>query len=110
MLASSDRGGSHSKMLFDSRVQSGWSADTRGGNEGWYSALSVTAERNALKMLRLHFATRRLRTGGESGIRTRGGLLTLTRFPGVRLKPLIHLSGGRQFNAASLRSCRGSWP
>ena len=31
--------------------------------------------------------------GGEGGIRTRGGLLTLTRFPGVRLKPLIHLSG-----------------
>ena len=31
-------------------------------------------------------------TGGEGGIRTRGGLLTLTRFPGVRLKPLIHLS------------------
>lgn len=31
--------------------------------------------------------------GGESGIRTRGGLLTHTRFPGVRLKPLIHLSG-----------------
>ena len=30
--------------------------------------------------------------GGESGIRTRGGLLTHTRFPGVRLKPLIHLS------------------
>ena len=30
--------------------------------------------------------------GGEGGIRTRGGLLTLTRFPGVRLKPLIHLS------------------
>ena len=32
-------------------------------------------------------------SGGESGIRTRGGLLTHTRFPGVRLKPLIHLSG-----------------
>ena len=31
--------------------------------------------------------------GGEGGIRTRGGLLTHTRFPGVRLKPLIHLSG-----------------
>jgi hypothetical protein len=31
-------------------------------------------------------------SGGEGGIRTRGGLLTLTRFPGVRLKPLIHLS------------------
>src|SRR5450755_4381666 len=33
--------------------------------------------------------------GGEGGIRTRGGCLALTRFPGVRLKPLIHLSGGR---------------
>jgi hypothetical protein len=30
--------------------------------------------------------------GGQGGIRTRGGLLTHTRFPGVRLKPLIHLS------------------
>src|SRR5450759_621006 len=30
--------------------------------------------------------------GGERGIRTPEGLLTLTRFPGVRLKPLIHLS------------------
>ena len=36
--------------------------------------------------------------GGESGIRTRGGLLTPTRFPGVRLKPLIHLSGARNSN------------
>ena len=35
---------------------------------------------------------RGLGIGGEGGIRTRGGLLTLTRFPGVRLKPLIHLS------------------
>ena len=33
-----------------------------------------------------------LRSGGQGGIRTRGGLLTHTRFPGVRLKPLIHLS------------------
>lgn len=32
--------------------------------------------------------------GGGSGIRTRGGLLTHTRFPGVRLKPLIHPSAG----------------
>jgi hypothetical protein len=31
-------------------------------------------------------------SGGAGGIRTRGGLLTLTRFPGVRLKPLIHRS------------------
>ena len=30
--------------------------------------------------------------GGAGGIRTRGGLLTHTRFPGVRLKPLIHRS------------------
>ena len=30
--------------------------------------------------------------GGEGGIRTRGGMLSHTRFPGVRLKPLIHLS------------------
>ena len=31
-------------------------------------------------------------TGGEGGIRTLGRLLTYTRFPGVRLKPLIHPS------------------
>ena len=34
--------------------------------------------------------------GGERGIRTLGRLLTYTRFPGVRLKPLIHLSGKRE--------------
>ena len=33
-----------------------------------------------------------LQSGGAGGIRTRGGLLTHTRFPGVRLKPLIHRS------------------
>jgi hypothetical protein len=32
-------------------------------------------------------------TGGERGIRTPDRLLTYTRFPGVRLQPLIHLSG-----------------
>jgi hypothetical protein len=32
--------------------------------------------------------------GGESGIRTHGTLLTYTRFPSVRLKPLGHLSLG----------------
>lgn len=31
-------------------------------------------------------------TGGERGIRTPDRRLTYTRFPGVRLKPLIHLS------------------
>ena len=42
-------------------------------------------------------------TGGESGIRTRGGLLTHTRFPGVRLKPLIHPSArdGQEFYRAA---------
>ena len=35
-------------------------------------------------------------SGGEGGIRTRGGFLAPTRFPGVRLKPLIHLSCGAQ--------------
>src|SRR5512137_2611213 len=32
------------------------------------------------------------RSGGESGIRTHDGLLTHTHFPGVRLRPLGHLS------------------
>src|SRR2546425_5648463 len=35
--------------------------------------------------------------GGESGIRTHEALLTLTRFPSVRLKPLGHLSGSGAF-------------
>ncbi len=34
--------------------------------------------------------------GGEGGIRTPVGILSQTRFPGVRLKPLIHLSEGRE--------------
>ena len=41
--------------------------------------------------------------GGEGGIRTRGRLLTYTRFPGVRLKPLIHLSVQRRILACSPR-------
>src|SRR5205814_3042588 len=40
-------------------------------------------------------------TGGESGIRTHGTLLTYTRFPSVRLKPLGHLSGRSGFNASA---------
>ena len=35
--------------------------------------------------------------GGESGIRTHGTLLTYTRFPSVRLKPLGHLSAALRF-------------
>lgn len=34
--------------------------------------------------------------GGERGIRTLGTLLTYTRFPSVRLKPLGHLSCERE--------------
>ena len=33
------------------------------------------------------------KTGGQRGIRTLERLLTVTHFPGVRLKPLGHLSG-----------------
>ena len=36
--------------------------------------------------------------GGERGIRTLEGLLTLTPLAGVRLRPLGHLSGGRNHN------------
>ena len=34
--------------------------------------------------------------GGDGGIRTLDTLLTYTHFPGVRLKPLSHLSAARQ--------------
>ena len=54
--------------------------------------------------------------GGEGGIRTRGELLAPTRFPGVRLKPLIHLSGADEFSPrasvrglAASREARGGW-
>src|SRR4051794_27146687 len=43
--------------------------------------------------------------GGETGIRTPDRLLTYTRFPGVRLKPLIHLSGGEP-NYSKLHASR----
>ncbi|CAM2186738.1 hypothetical protein PSAC2689_70014 [Paraburkholderia sacchari] len=51
----------------------------------------------------IDFAGFLLNSGGERGIRTPDRLLTYTRFPGVRLKPLIHLSGGRRSIADSLR-------
>lgn len=49
--------------------------------------------RSHAKSLLNQEAEQALQCGGEGGIRTRGRLLTYTRFPGVRLKPLIHLSG-----------------
>jgi site-specific DNA recombinase len=50
--------------------------------------------RSHAKSLLNQEAEQALQCGGEGGIRTRGRLLTYTRFPGVRLKPLIHLSSG----------------
>jgi hypothetical protein len=46
------------------------------------------------------FYARHTLIGGESGIRTHGTLLTYTRFPSVRLKPLGHLSEALDFTAA----------
>lgn len=51
--------------------------------------------RRPLPMLRTCAVRVTLESGGESGIRTHGRLLTYTRFPGVHLRPLGHLSGGR---------------
>jgi hypothetical protein len=39
-----------------------------------------------------------LESGGERGIRTPGRLLTYSRFPGVRFKPLSHLSLARIYS------------
>ncbi len=47
--------------------------------------------------------------GGEGGIRTRGGLLTHTRFPGVRLKPLIHLSVKTRILGTNSGLSQGGW-
>src|SRR5882672_4119994 len=44
--------------------------------------------------------------GGESGIRTHEALLTLTRFPSVRLKPLGHLSATAQILSRALAAVR----
>ena len=41
---------------------------------------------------KLHIAAVIVVIGGEEGIRTLDTLFTYTRFPGVRLQPLIHLS------------------
>jgi hypothetical protein len=46
-------------------------------------------------------------SGGERGIRTPDRLLTYTRFPGVRLKPLIHLSAGAA-DYSKLRTLQGT--
>ena len=53
--------------------------------------------------------TKRKNTGGERGIRTLEGLLTLTPLAGVRLRPLGHLSDpGKMLAVQALR--RGAGP
>ena len=53
--------------------------------------------------------------GGEDGIRTHEALLTLTRFPGVRLRPLGHLSNfavvssSEKINGFSHTLCSTVW-
>ena len=56
------------------------------------TAIETTGKEKALKNQGLFLVS-----GGEGGIRTRGGILSHTRFPGVRLKPLIHLSRSGAF-------------
>jgi hypothetical protein len=46
---------------------------------------------------------RRRRAGGEGGIRTLDGVLAHSRFPGVRLKPLSHLSGRKRASVSGWR-------
>lgn len=63
----------------------------------WRGSQHIAAKRPTLATitnylyLQQHFCTE---PGGERGIRTLGTLLTYTRFPGVLLKPLGHLSCG----------------
>ena len=45
-----------------------------------------------LELLKSFIINRFRWCGGERGIRTLEGLLTLTRFPSVRIRPLCHLS------------------
>src|SRR5690606_34326967 len=61
---------------------------------GFGAVRSCTSER--IRLRRLIF---RAAAGGGRGIRTPEGLLTPTRFPGVRLKPLIHPSEGAKYTA-----------
>ncbi len=53
---------------------------------------NVTA-RNVMKRRIDFLVGKRCESGGERGIRTLETLLTFTRFPGVLLQPLGHLTG-----------------
>src|SRR6185503_2339890 len=51
-----------------------------------------------------------VKSGGERGIRTLEGLLALTPLAGVRLRPLGHLSGGRNHKdpgSLKAKNCSG---
>src|SRR3569832_2269419 len=56
------------------------------------SAVRGIIRRRIIRMIGAGGVTRS-NTGGQGGIRTLERLLTVTHFPGVRLKPLGHLSG-----------------
>jgi hypothetical protein len=68
-------------LMFDKQTSANESSTRR--IDGRIDGYVIKAPRKALVYLIL---------GGEGGIRTRVGILSQTRFPGVRLKPLIHLS------------------
>ena len=50
------------------------------------------------------------RSGGEREIRTLGTLLEYSRFPGVRNRPLCHLSAKRKTNVVNERPIRNVFP
>jgi hypothetical protein len=66
----------------------------------WRGSQHIAAKRPTLVTITRLIPSQRLgiKTGGERGIRTLGTLLTYTRFPGVLLKPLGHLSGNYMYN------------
>jgi hypothetical protein len=95
--------------------QRGWS-----GNRGPVTAASDTDRQNKTPQVAGHLR-RRACTGGEGGIRTRGGV-TLTRFPIVRIRPdyatsprtlrrghYTIVAGRRQIRAALEAAVDGRW-
>ena len=70
----------------------GWSTRQTVPREAGHAHRSAIGKAVGRKAKRAAWARSSSMLVVEGGIRTRGGLLTHTRFPGVRLKPLIHLS------------------
>ncbi len=63
-----------------------------------------------IKLYRANWEILGMMSGGETGIRTLGTLLTYTRFPSVRLKPLGHLSGTGLVIPTLAKQARGNFP